>query len=460
MNISAFVYFNIVIIGSIILFVLSRFKPVSIWKQAFFSDKLFLITSLIICCMLFWPNNYRESAFSIESSLGANRYIRIIAYLLIFAYCSFKLHTKHSFIRMSYVKWYIIYIIVCFLSAFYSPFPEETLWKSFELLLCVTLVFLYFQSSRHEKDYYYKLVHGLTFIIFALVLFSLVGILIYPELSRDVGTVFIRENTMVDITSISMGGIIPQIHPNTLSQLSGIIFFIGITTFYYEKRHKNGCFFVILVGLLTLLIAHSRTSIIATIIFFLLYLVFNNKWRSIVTIVITGIIAFVLYSDFILAFILRGQDKNLFLSMSGRSNIWSIAYNAFIEDPLLGKGFYSGHKSLDMSKILSVFSNIDNTYLESLVNVGVIGTFFLITFAFTLVFDSFKMLIVQRRIWSTDDYIILSYLCIFESFVIFRSFAGPSYQIMHINLFIMLVSAAAITLLKREKKFYKLPNYQ
>ncbi|HEY2878954.1 O-antigen ligase family protein [Nocardioides sp.] len=71
-------------------------------------------------------------------------------------------------------------------------------------------------------------------------------------------------------------------------------------------------------------------------------------------------------------FLQRGQTTASIDSLSGRTVIWDAAYRVWQQHQTLGLGYYSGHR-LGIPGLQQDQSNIDNTWLETLVDVGLVG---------------------------------------------------------------------------------------
>lgn len=85
----------------------------------------------------------------------------------------------------------------------------------------------------------------------------------------------------------------------------------------------------------------------------------------------------------IVAFFERGQNEQSLTTLTGRTELWDRALLVWQEHPLLGLGYYSGHR-IGLATYFARFSsqsNIDHTWIESLVDVGVVGTAGLAVFA-------------------------------------------------------------------------------
>lgn len=72
------------------------------------------------------------------------------------------------------------------------------------------------------------------------------------------------------------------------------------------------------------------------------------------------------------AFVQRGQTTQAIDSLSGRTVIWHAADEVWQQNRVFGLGYYSGHR-LGIPGLQQDQSNIDNTWLETLVDVGIIG---------------------------------------------------------------------------------------
>ena len=82
------------------------------------------------------------------------------------------------------------------------------------------------------------------------------------------------------------------------------------------------------------------------------------------------------------SYFLRGQTSQQLDSLTGRTQIWSAAVHTWHQHPVFGLGYYTGHR-LGIPGLQEGQSNIDNTWLETLVDVGILGLVALALFALT-----------------------------------------------------------------------------
>ena len=81
-------------------------------------------------------------------------------------------------------------------------------------------------------------------------------------------------------------------------------------------------------------------------------------------------------------YLLRGQTSQQLDSLTGRKEIWASAEQVWHEHPFFGVGYYTGHR-LSLPGLSIFQSNIDNTWLETLVDVGILGATALALFCLT-----------------------------------------------------------------------------
>lgn len=75
------------------------------------------------------------------------------------------------------------------------------------------------------------------------------------------------------------------------------------------------------------------------------------------------------------SFLTRGQGAAALSTLTGRTVLWQEALTLWRSQPWAGFGYYSGHRFLlgEHSSLASQVQDIDNTWIETLVDVGLIG---------------------------------------------------------------------------------------
>ncbi len=440
-------YLNILAIGTALLIVMTRFGLFRTWWQSLTFNRLYSVCLLGIFCALFWPADPGAS-FAEGVAIDSTRIVRIITFCGIVLVLSFYMVKRRILPRKTIVYLYACYAAVCLSSILYSPYWQESLWKSFELIVLLLLALVTRKEMMTGRISYVQILQGFSFIMLATVVFSLVGIFLYPELASSF------QQELGDMDTSSMGGIIPRVYSNTLGQFSSMIAFVGFFTAVIQRRAKAESILLIVLGSLGMVFAHARTSIVAFAGLLMIYGVFKGGIRGFLVMLSLACLSF-LALDYVIQFTLRGQDTDMFLAMSGRTYMWAIALDAIFDEPWLGKGFHAGHKTLDINVGME-YSSLDNTYLESLVNVGIIGTVFLVAFVLVMLK---RMIFLMRSCHSRSPefwWINVSVGFVFVMFI--RSLLGPSFQVLHINLVMFLIIAVMWEMYRDERRGVVLRN--
>jgi len=425
------------LIGLAVLVLASRIQPVKGWMRDFFSQKKSLAFMLPMLVLFGWPIDNIES-FRTGADLGWQRVARIIIFIGFFCFYVYEISRKPGYkVPLSApVILFFLYSLYAGISTLYSPEPMQTAWKSFELLVVLMFGLSLYQGCRNNPMNAVSLVNGLVYIAFALCLMSIVGGIVAPEHAwRDWGLLGLGER--------SMAGVAPSVNPNMLGQLGAMVILVGISGFLrITKEYRIGSAFVIAVGLASLLLAYSRTSIISTIIFSAFILFLLRKTSILVLLIPLGAIIGVLMAEPFMTYLARGQSAEQFASMSGRTYMWDAALNAWELSPWFGHGYYVGHKYVVLGGG-RFLETADNTYVETLVNLGVMGFGLVTAFAF-----AYLKLIVSHRSFMRCRSIEVQGLFVFSSIIFFvilvRSITASSFQVLHYNLLFLVVVLFAL----------------
>ena len=411
------------------MYTLTRLRNFHDWFNSLFSNRLVFFFIASIFLLLFWPSD-PGAAFESGESLGTLRLIRIAIFVaMMFLLLLYSIRRK-VYPRSTALYIYACYTLVCLASTFYSPYWQETLWKAFELTVLLLLALVIRKEVLRGRVKPFQLMQGFSYLIFATVFFALVGGLLYPELAFNI------QGEFKEIGEASMGSIVPRVNANTLGQFSAMVAFSGFLMGVIQGRIRFEPILLLLVGGLGMVLSHSRTSILAFVVLVVVFSALKGSLRGFIAITLATVVGLFVF-DYLIQFIARGQDAEHFLTMSGRTYMWGIAWESILNDPWLGKGFYAGHKTLNI--ILGMeYSSLDNTYIEALVNVGVVGTVFLVFFVLIMLKKMVALVIKSRQSHSPDFWWInVSAGYVFIMFI--RSLSGPSFQVLHFNLLMLLV---------------------
>ena len=401
----------------------------AIWRSCRSHPYIFVFVALVFMTFT-WPIG-EQSAFNQGDELGAARTFRVVVFAGLLVALTVVLIGQASLPRRSALYLFAVYVGCCFLSSIYSPNPLETIWKSIELLVLVMFAFAVHCRVRGGKLEHNTVLDIIIFFLMFSSICAIVGIVLFPVAASP------NQVAGTSTGSLSFGGIIPKVNANTLGQMGAMLALVGFIRVFLRRERYLGWLILLVLGVTVLLLAYSRTSLVAfgAVVAFL---GFRHGFSLAGAAVAVGILCGILFAPEVLEYLSRGQDIELFKSMSGRTYIWAVGVEAFLERPWIGHGFYSGHKELDVVSAMA-YSSLDSTYLEALVDVGLLGGLFL------FVFIGRGLLIAATGVMQAsgrdNPWGLTFFGFVFIMFV--RSLTGPSFQALHLNILFYLLMISA-----------------
>lgn len=280
------------------------------------------------------------------------------------------------------------------LFAFLAVASASTMW-SFDprvtALKVVPLVFAYLCALRLSSLYAGPVaaLNGVVTVSHAI----LIGSVIQFVLARD--SVY----SASDLDVARYQSIVPSIAPNLFGlviavAVSGILLGVGPDWTY------RGAFGPMLIVVYVAMLVAGRSRLVSLLaVALIVAAAFQAARKSSATAALGGLglgalfvaLFAVLQSRGLKAsvaeFALRGQDEMAISTLTGRTVIWEYAVLAWRQRPVLGYGYYAGNRLAlpSMFQIFEGYSNLDNTWLETLVNLGILGVVPLGLFALTSV---------------------------------------------------------------------------
>jgi len=185
-------------------------------------------------------------------------------------------------------------------------------------------------------------------------------------------------------------GIFPSIAPDLLGFLgaAGVILTLaGVRPAFASGL--AGSLGLIGLDAAVLLLSRSRTGVILLAVG-VLALVLGGRRRGFHALAVcaVAVVALVVASPTLsrqaVSFFHRGQSKSAFTTLTGRRDLWESALHDWRNRPLEGHGYYAGHRLGAVSRSVTFqTSNLDNTWIETGVDVGLIGLLPLAAFGLT-----------------------------------------------------------------------------
>ena len=175
-------------------------------------------------------------------------------------------------------------------------------------------------------------------------------------------------------------------HPNVLGQIAGILMLMVMTARRQGLIGRATFYGSLAFGVATILATGSRTALIAVLIAWGLVTARNTRFGAAAAIAILGASSLILLLGAcdalpditnILGRLSRsGRDSEL-LTLTGRTDIWDIAWTNIKQKPFFGWGYYGTEQLIADSvdpKFASQAKHAHNMFLQSLLSVGFLGS--------------------------------------------------------------------------------------
>jgi len=299
-------------------------------------------------------------------------------------------------------KFLLFYVLATGISAVSSPYPV-TVIGYFSLLFGACFLMIGLVYSAQNSVQLEQLEHIWFMTVSVLVLKDAITSFLFPIIPES-GDVI----RLGDIT-----------HPTQLSLFAGLVFWLS---FKQKRSEYSVVLWLLRAFLLYVLIgAVSRISIAAFLfggLFFFLFKTRDYRMRWIIVFAGVSIIIFFLlslsfeqgWSEKIVTYIKRGQDRTDLTTFSGRTGVWPNVLKKSLESPIFGHGygisrFTIGVISADLAKP----SHSHNEVLEVFFNTGLFG---LIPFLLMLMYSLKWVMNYSRLRRNTSTDLALHAVCV------------------------------------------------
>jgi len=369
-----------------------------------------------------------------ENAVDTIRLIRITIVLTVATIIFLVMLKKRGVLRKLFrglIGVMAFYGMIIFSSGFYSPFPLLTFWKAFEVIISILLIALILSNPFALLEVR-KLINLIWILLSVLMFIVWIEALLFPVLAfRNLGSI-----------NIQLRGILPIVHPNRLGQIGAILGVVCLCRVLQSKQRWAAALYswLLFLSMATVILAHARVSIVAFPVAAAVVLLLHKRvgWIGFTFLLSIGLLLIPEVFDYISRFFVRGQDIDLFMSMSNRTNFWKFAWNRIQQSPVYGYGFYAGHRIIN-APYGEYGSNMDNTFVEVLLDVGIIG-FVPIVIAFIGAWKGIISCISKQSLgepseqWKSLTIELIGVMVI----ITFRSLTGPTFQMNDMNLLIFL----------------------
>lgn len=260
------------------------------------------------------------------------------------------------------------YALVSAASTLWSVYPAWTLYKSFEYLLDVILLVVILAAARSPRGYKTLLDWTWT-LIGLLVALVWLGALVWPSEALQPSR---------GLISVQLNGVMPQVAANGVGELGALLSLIALSRLLLRRFGDSGRAFywlLLAVGLATMIIAQTRSAVIGFMVGLVLLLYFSKRVGTVfILLAMVVLLASVAnLGGLAKEYLRRGQSDELLDNLSGRTIWWDAGWDVAVKNPWLGAGAYTSRFTVLAKMGEREASSLHNTYLETIVGVGIIG---------------------------------------------------------------------------------------
>lgn len=306
-----------------------------------------------------------------DTGIDLQNGIKLLVWLLIPLLALVHLKRMLPFLRQPVVILAAGFAVIAMASALWSQTPIYTGASALGLLSYLLLACLVISVLGEEAT-----LRVLLFSLLAFALTALVAIMLLPGMAWLVPSGYIGAERLQGLSG----------HPNVLGEQMAVM--ITLAAICRRQGFINRWTFVICIGLGLLILeaTGSRTMLAAA---FLAWLIVALRQKGMLKIVAIGVASLAAAFTFVLAmgmdpippvllssFSRSGSTWEL-ITLTGRTELWTIALELLGERPFLGWGF-NGTEALFVANVGRAFYgdpvNAHSLYMQTLVSLGIIGS--------------------------------------------------------------------------------------
>ncbi len=314
-----------------------------------------------------------------------------------------------------------VFVAISLTTTLWSVKPYWSFYKSAEYGLDVALVVAIVTSVNSLGEL--KLLLNWTYALCGGLLgLAVAEAIIVPRLGFDYGP-------LGTLTLPELTGVFPAQAPNGLGTYGAIIAIVALCRLMSgtEERSNRGWYQIVLgFGILAMALTEARSAIGAFVVAVILYLVLTRRViaggilaaASTLVLLVSGL------GSALLDYLMRGQTALQFSQLTGRTELWAVAWQRIMERPFIGWGAYAGGRFVVLPALQKTgFVDVDSTLVETLLDTGIPGLLALlivVVAAWYLLFRGFRSerLETSERSLALESLLVLAILtmrCVFVS---------------------------------------------
>lgn len=285
--------------------------------------------------------------------------------------------------------WLIAFLAFSAASAMWSEASLATLLKSAQLIALYACALLAVGLARNGRQLLNAVVHAYWLACAS----ALLGVLLWPARA-------LAGDATNSANSWRLQGLYPSIGANDIGFAAGVALTLMLFGYGFSRSRRSAPLALkvamLMVPAFCLIASKARTGWIATLIaVILLTWQLSDRRKRGNRLLLAGIFAVILLgivgADAASDFATRGEvERESLGTMTGRTTLWTTVLRENPGNPLIGNGYYYGHRLLvdelagDPNSPIS-HSNGDNSWIDTYLDTGIVGlSLALATMTFTL----------------------------------------------------------------------------
>ena len=316
------------------------------------------------CSILIWGTTELRAG----QLANTGNWYRITLVLFAAAMCAFGLLRNAGRLSRAFagpLVLFLAYGVIGMVSALYIPrYSLYSMWKASEFVIDVLAIAIVMSSVQPKSSV--RLAYNIMIGLFGTLVFVYwVEALILPS------DAFVPSRGLIPFT---LQGVLPIMNGNAVAFISAVVAFVAWCRLLARRgAARAGWTLVLMLAFGMLVLAQSRTSLVGFFVAIAVQLLFARRFGllALVAVVATFAVASADIASVAERFFVRGQSRELFDSLSGRTLAWRAAWAAFQESPILGHGFAAAARA----EILGATgaSTLHGAVFDVLVGVGLLG---------------------------------------------------------------------------------------
>lgn len=361
---------------------------------------------LAVCGLLLMVAcEYKWRVRDVHSSLGAQLDLTTFAEIGIFGLVAVylldrrspPLHWRRTALPMGWATAYTAFLA---LSCLWSPYRTVAAVRAVET--CVVLLLAWVATRRGSRAHMHRLAHG-----FMVLTAASVGVgIVYPmpELPTQIG----RFTWLM-------------VHPTASAVFLGIAIVLGVVYLVEwaddtaDVRWPRWAYMGLLaVNVGALMANHTRGVVLGVVaaLFALMSLLrpIRRRLTGLAFVIWATVLVVLTSADTIIAYFTRGQSASKLATLNERTNLWSVAFDAWIKQPLFGYGLNASRGIFVGSTGLGTGHN---AVVNVLVDLGAVGLVIWLTLVVSLVIEAVRLKPLTGANIAVDRAIVISLLTFF-----------------------------------------------